>query len=65
MTLSKREKQCLVLLKDGHTYHTIGLALGLSECTIEHYLESVKNKLNVEARTELFLAAEKLVQLRI
>jgi DNA-binding CsgD family transcriptional regulator len=65
LTLSKREKQCLVLLKDGHTYRAIALALGLSERTIEHYLESVKNKLNLETRTELFLAAEKLVQLRI
>lgn len=65
LTLSKREKQCLVLLKEGHTYHTIGLSLGLSERTIEHYMESVKNKLNLETRTELFLAAEKLVQHRM
>lgn len=65
LKLSKREKQCLALLKEGHTYHTIGLSLGLSERTVEHYLESVKNKLNLETRTELFLAAEKLVQLRI
>lgn len=63
LTLSKREKQCLDLLKRGHTYHAIGLSLGLSERTVEHYLESVKNKLNLETRTELFLAAEKLGQL--
>ncbi len=65
LKLSKREKQCLVLLKKGHTYHTIGLSLGLSERTIEHYLESVKNKLGLETRTELFLVAELLLQLRI
>jgi len=65
LTLSKREKQCLILLKDGHTYHTISLALELSERTVEHYLESVKNKLNLETRPELFLAAEKLIQFRI
>lgn len=65
LTLSKREKQCLALLKEGHTYHTIGLSLGLSERTVEHYLESVKNKLNLETRADLFLAAEKLVQLRM
>lgn len=65
LKLSKREKQCLVLLKEGHTYSAIGLSLGLSERTIEHYLESVKNKLGLETRTELFSAAEKLVQLRI
>lgn len=65
LTLSKREKQCLALLKEGHSYSTIGLKLGLSERTVEHYLESVKNKLNLETRTELFLVAEKLVQLGI
>lgn len=65
LTLSKREKECLSLLKDGHSYHTIGLFLGLSERTIEHYLESVKTKLNLETRAELFLTAQKLVQFRI
>lgn len=65
LRLSKRERQCLVLLKDGHTYQTIGLSLGLSVRTIEHYLESVKNKLGLETRAELVLAAEKLGQLRI
>lgn len=65
LTLSKREKQCLVLLKEGHAYHSIGLSLGLSERTVEHYLESVKNKLNLETRTELVLVAEKIVQLRL
>ncbi|MFV0340230.1 MAG: helix-turn-helix transcriptional regulator [Parachlamydiaceae bacterium] len=65
LTLSKREKQCLVLLKEGHTYHSIGLALKLSERTVEHYLESVKNKLNLQSRTELIEVAERLTQLRI
>lgn len=65
LKLSRREKQCLVLLREGHTHQTIGLTLGLSERTIEHYLESVKNKLGLETRTELFQAAEKLLQLRL
>lgn len=65
LILSRREQQCLVLLREGHTYHSIGKTLGLSERTIEHYLESVKNKLNVETRADLFLIAEKLVQLHV
>lgn len=65
LRLSKRERQCLVLLREGHTYQTIGISLGLSERTVEHYLDSVRNKLGLEARTELFLAAEKLIQLRL
>ncbi|OJU82501.1 MAG: hypothetical protein BGO10_10170 [Chlamydia sp. 32-24] len=65
LALSKREIQCLLLLKKGHTYSKIGSALELSERTVEHYLESVKNKLNVTTRSELIIIAEKLVQLRI
>lgn len=65
LRLSKRERQCLVLFREGHTYQKIGLNLGLSERTIEHYLESAKNKLGLATRSELFLAAEKLLQLRI
>lgn len=65
LRLSKREKECLVLLRDGHTYQTIGFHLGLSERTVEHYLDSVKNKLGLESRTELFLVADKLIRLRL
>lgn len=62
LTLSRRETECLLLLRKGHTYQGIGQVLGLSERTVEHYLNSVKNKLGLESRAELFLAAEKLVQ---
>ena len=65
LILSKREKQCLALLKEGYTYQAIGLRLRLSERTVEHYLDSVKNKLGVDSRSELFLAADKLMQLRL
>jgi DNA-binding CsgD family transcriptional regulator len=65
LKLSPREKQCLALLKEGYTYQTIGQTLGLSERTIEHHLESVKNKLCLDSRAELFLAAQKLVDFRI
>lgn len=65
LKLSKREKECLVLLRNGHTYAVIGTHLNLSERTVEHYIDSVKNKLGLETRSELYLAAEKLTQLGI
>ena len=58
--LSPREKQCLVLLKEDHTFQGIGAALGLSTRTVEHYIESVKNKLDIETRQELYTAAKTL-----
>lgn len=60
LKLSKREKECLMLLPDGYTYQMIGTALKLSERTVEHYLDSVKNKLGLKTRAELHLAAKKL-----
>jgi DNA-binding CsgD family transcriptional regulator len=63
LSLSKREKECLTFLKQGCTYQMIGIKLKLSERTVEHYLDSVKNKLGLETRAELFQAAEKLIQL--
>jgi DNA-binding CsgD family transcriptional regulator len=61
--LSKREKECLHLLRQGLSYPEIGQALKLSARTIEHYMDSVKNKLGLQARSELVLAADKLLQL--
>jgi DNA-binding CsgD family transcriptional regulator len=63
LQLSKREKECLALLKQGYTYQSIGACLGLSARTVEHYIDSIKNKLGLEMRSELYLAAEKLLQL--
>jgi DNA-binding CsgD family transcriptional regulator len=63
LTLSAREKECLVLLQKGYSYSMIGKHLKLSERTVEHYIESVKNKLGLDTRAELCLASEKLTQL--
>ncbi len=65
--LSKREKECLVLYRQGYSYQAIGAHphLKLSHRTVEHYIESVKNKLGLETRPELYLAAEKVVQLKL
>lgn len=62
LQLSKREKECLVLLKKGHTYQQIGHKMHLSARTVEHYIESIKNKLNANSRAELCKAAEKMEQ---
>ncbi len=58
--LSTREKECLLLFRRGFTYEAIGKRLFLSARTVEHYLESVKNKLNIESRPELYRAADLL-----
>lgn len=65
MELSKREKECLILLRQGYTYQEIGALLKLSHRTVEHYIDSSKNKLGLENRSELFLIAEKLFQLKL
>jgi len=61
--LSPREKQCLTLFQQAMTYTEIGSLLNLSPRTVEHYVESIKNKLNIHTRTELRIAAQKLVEL--
>jgi DNA-binding CsgD family transcriptional regulator len=65
LKLSKREKESLLLYREGKTFEEIGIDLGISKRTIEHYLESVKNKLDIDTRGELYLAAEKLIQFGI
>lgn len=61
LLLSSQEKRCLILLKEGHSYPAIGKTMHLSPRTIEHYLESIKNKLGVDTRPELCELAEKLL----
>lgn len=60
LKLSKRERECLLLLKKGYTCQAIGEYLKLSARTVEHYIDSVKNKLDLETRPELYTAAENL-----
>lgn len=60
LCLSERERECLLLFREGYTYQTIGKALHLSARTVEHYIESIKGKLGLETRPELYKAAKKL-----
>lgn len=55
--LTPRERQVLALVVDGNTNQAIGAALGISEKTVEKYLESIFNKLNVSSRVEAAVLA--------
>ncbi len=56
-SLSEREKECLILFSKGYTYEAIGKTLFLSSRTVEHYIESVKNKTGKTTRPELYKIA--------
>jgi DNA-binding CsgD family transcriptional regulator len=55
--LSKRQVDCLFYLVKGKTMKQIASILGLSYKTVEHYLETVKNKLSCHSRAELIAKA--------
>jgi len=55
--LTKQQTACLKHLAMGLTFKQIALALGLSPKTVEHYLDTVKIKLNCKTRQELILQA--------
>jgi DNA-binding CsgD family transcriptional regulator len=55
--LTKREAACLHLLLKGNTAKQIGKVLSLSNRTIEDYITSIKNKLNVSSKKELIIKA--------
>lgn len=63
LTLSQRERDCLALLRRGYTYQMIGEKLNLSPRTVESYLLTVKNKLNLYTHAELWRVADSLFQL--
>lgn len=62
--LTAREKEVLCLVVKGKTNQEIGLALGISDKTVEKHLEGVFTKLSVSSRVEaaVFAVREKLCQ---
>ena len=54
-TLSKREKELIAHYLIGKSASQIGLSLGLSTRTIEHYINNIKFKLGCNTKQELFL----------
>jgi DNA-binding NarL/FixJ family response regulator len=55
--LTPRERQVLKLVVNGNTNQGIGVALGISEKTVEKYLESIFTKLDVSSRVEAAVLA--------
>ena len=53
MPLSLREQECLKLFKQGKSAQATGAILGLSQRTVEHYIDNIKNKLNCHSKWEL------------
>lgn len=51
--LTKRQIECLYLLVKGMTMKEIAYILKLSPRTVEHYIETIKQKLNCHSRSEL------------
>ncbi len=63
--LSKREKSCLQLLLRGYTYQEMGKILYINDKTVATHIQSVKNKLGIRKRHEIFSYANdrRLIQL--
>lgn len=62
LKLSQRESECLALLKAGHTYQSMGHFLSISPRTVEQYIVSIKNKLNLSSQIELVQIAHRLCE---
>ncbi len=60
LRLTKRERENLSYLRMGLTYREIGDKLGISYRTVEHHLESAKDKLGLINRQELRRLADQL-----
>lgn len=61
--LSRREKECLLLYLQGETARSMAAFLGLSQRTIEDYLENIKNKLSCFDKPQLLKKAKVLQDL--
>ena len=55
--LTERQTECLILLIKGMSHKQIANHLKLSARTVEHYLETIKNKLGCISRSELISKA--------
>lgn len=58
--LTQRQLICLKLLAQGMNMREIGEHLNLSRRTVEHYIGTIKKKLNCDNRMELIAALKKL-----
>lgn len=51
--LSKRERECLDYFKQGNSAQMTAAQMGLSQRTVEHYFDSIKNKLGCKSKWDL------------
>jgi len=58
--LTKRERQVLRLVADGHTSPEVAAQLGISEATVRSHVEHMRNKLGVATRAGLVARAFRL-----
>jgi len=59
--LSRRQIECLFHVLRGMTIKEIAICMRLSPRTIEHYLETVKDKLNCKSRSQLVAKVVEIV----
>jgi len=51
--LSPQERRCLDLFKQGKSAQATGAIMGLSQRTVEHYFDNIKNKLGCSSKYDL------------
>ncbi len=51
--LSQQEESCLNLFQQGHSAQSTAALMGISQRTVEHYFENIKNKLGCATKGEL------------
>ncbi|MDP1836685.1 MAG: helix-turn-helix transcriptional regulator [Chlamydiales bacterium] len=51
--LSRQEQRCLDLFKQGKSAQQTGAVMGLAKKTVEHYFDSIKNKLGCSSKWDL------------
>lgn len=51
--LSEQERRCLELFKQGNSAQATAAIMGLSQRTVEHYFENIKNKLGCTSKYDL------------
>ncbi|MFE6716578.1 helix-turn-helix domain-containing protein [Streptomyces albidoflavus] len=56
-TLTRREREVLLLLPEGETNRVLGRRLGIADRTVKAHLTNIKRKLRVESRVQLALIA--------
>ena len=60
-TLTRREREVLELLADGHRAQTIALELGLSVLTVRNHIQAILRKLGCHSQLEAAALARRAV----